>query len=343
MQGGANRPRIPDHLPNGTRHMADQPVIRSDFYVYALYREDGVTPFYIGKGCGRRIVVHERSAHRFTSHKDRIIQNMLASGIEQIPKKKLFDGLTDKEAGRIEVALIAKLGRCPNGPLANLTDGGDGVSNLCPKAKAKQSAANVRNWADPKVREKRLAGMLARIPVHRRKPKKPALPPEEKAALRKLKRFEGAKRAWANPDVRARRSQASSRVQSTPGAREKRSAIAAENWQKPEVRAKLISARKAFLATKQVTEEERQTAKDRLNSPESLEKRRVTNLFEDVKFRRYATLRKTLAKPEVRAKRSAASKAMWAAKRLEKVQKLVPSENEQASHEPQPSPHPPPP
>lgn len=35
--------------------MADSTVVRSDVYVYVLYREDGTTPFYVGLGIGSRL------------------------------------------------------------------------------------------------------------------------------------------------------------------------------------------------------------------------------------------------------------------------------------------------
>lgn len=241
--------------------MTETPVQHRDYYVYALFREDGATPFYIGKGRGNRIDIHERQAHRFTSHKDRIIQNMRAAGVRDIPKAKLIEGLTDPEAKDIEVTLIYLLGRWPHGPLANLTNGGDGVSDLSPESKAKQTAANVRSWADPIVRKKRSDGMKAawtdekradhgvkmieiKTPEVRAKMsagrKAAATRPEVMATVKRAASDPAArhaksiamKRNWQDPKIRAMRSAASKKHQSRPEYRELRSRIAKEIWRK---------------------------------------------------------------------------------------------------------------
>jgi hypothetical protein len=82
------------------------------FYVYAYFRTDG-TPYYIGKGTGKRI--DERHSIALPP-KDR--------------RKILIDGLTDPEAIEYEIALIYCIGRkdLGTGCLRNMTDGGDGIS-----------------------------------------------------------------------------------------------------------------------------------------------------------------------------------------------------------------------
>ena len=83
------------------------------FYTYAYLREDG-TPYYIGKGHGNRI--------HHTNH-----------GINLPPRERrliLKDNLTEEEAFRHEIYLIAVLGRKDEGTgmLRNRTAGGDGAS-----------------------------------------------------------------------------------------------------------------------------------------------------------------------------------------------------------------------
>jgi hypothetical protein len=113
---------------------------RSDFYVYVLFRENGV-PFYVGKGQKSRWLDHEAGARRGErGHRFSIIRKMQARGAE-VPKVKLHEGLTEIVAHEYEVALITAIGRHPRGPLVNLTNGGEGVSDPAPEVRAKLAAA----------------------------------------------------------------------------------------------------------------------------------------------------------------------------------------------------------
>ena len=100
-----------------------------NYYTYAYLREDR-TPYYIGKGKGNRAYVSNRRANKPPT-KDRILI--------------LKENLTEKEAFRHEVYMIAVFGRKDNGTgiLRNLTDGGEGTSGgiHSPETKQKMSAA----------------------------------------------------------------------------------------------------------------------------------------------------------------------------------------------------------
>ena len=125
------------------------------FYVYVLYRQDVVTPFYIGKGTGKRMYDHERPTNQSNAHKTRIIKKMLAAGLKEIPKAKLFENLTSKEAGQIERRLIVHIGRWPNGPLVNLTDGGEGMINPSQETRRKLSIAALGKKLRPLTTEQK--------------------------------------------------------------------------------------------------------------------------------------------------------------------------------------------
>jgi hypothetical protein len=84
------------------------------YYTYAYLREDK-TPYYIGKGQGKRIYSKQKYI-KPPKDKSRIIY--------------LKQNLTETEAFRHEIYMIAVLGRkdLGTGILRNLTDGGEGVS-----------------------------------------------------------------------------------------------------------------------------------------------------------------------------------------------------------------------
>lgn len=112
----------------------------NDFYVYIWKRPCGA-PFYVGKGSGKRETVEHRRNPIFRN----IVAKIRARGEEPVVER-IFDGITEREAFAHEIALVAKYGRKNNhtGILANLTDGGDGVSGWVASAetRARMSAAN---------------------------------------------------------------------------------------------------------------------------------------------------------------------------------------------------------
>jgi hypothetical protein len=86
-----------------------------EYYTYAYLREDG-TPYYIGKGSGKRIYKRTKTDIKPPRDKSRIIF--------------LKQNLTEEEAFKHEKYMIAVFGRkdLGTGILYNRTDGGDGSS-----------------------------------------------------------------------------------------------------------------------------------------------------------------------------------------------------------------------
>jgi hypothetical protein len=101
-----------------------------NYYTYAYLREDG-TPYYIGKGKAGRINNKLHTIHLPPEEGRRIF---------------LKQNLTDEEARKHEVYMIAVLGRkdLGTGILRNMTDGGEGCAGrvLSDETKRKLSGAH---------------------------------------------------------------------------------------------------------------------------------------------------------------------------------------------------------
>jgi hypothetical protein len=85
------------------------------YYVYVYLREDG-TPYYVGKGKGKRAWDKNHTVNLPTNPNN---------------IKIIKENLSSTDSLKMEVVLIKKYGRKDNntGILRNLTDGGDGVVN----------------------------------------------------------------------------------------------------------------------------------------------------------------------------------------------------------------------
>jgi hypothetical protein len=92
------------------------------FYVYVFFRPWNGIPCYVGKGSGRRAT---RPSRRLNPHLERIIEKAAGASL---PVVIVRAGITEAEAFETEIALIKAIGRGHRGPLANLTDGGEGTS-----------------------------------------------------------------------------------------------------------------------------------------------------------------------------------------------------------------------
>ena len=117
----------------------------NNFYLYFLRRPDKIDPmdeskdqpFYVGKGCNGRMGDHRKQASGLFGkpgrkpYKIQIIHKLWKSGLD-FQEEIILDSLSEQDALDLEVAAIEQYGRKDNGTgiLANVTDGGDGVSGL---------------------------------------------------------------------------------------------------------------------------------------------------------------------------------------------------------------------
>lgn len=111
--------------------IAQKRIMRTEpiFYVYFFYRGESTVPFYIGKGCKKRIDGHEYCARKHATCKHltcRIIRKEWREG-RNITKVKIADGITEQAAFSLE-KLFIDLGAVYKWPLVNKTFGGEGVS-----------------------------------------------------------------------------------------------------------------------------------------------------------------------------------------------------------------------
>jgi hypothetical protein len=116
------------------------------FYVYAFLRRDR-TPYYIGKGSGKRAWMRRHKGVKRPRENDRILL--------------VWTGLSEEEAFAHEKRYIAAFGRkdLDTGILHNRTDGGEGTSGFYPSEEVKRKQSEVRLgtkwWRNPTTGEER--------------------------------------------------------------------------------------------------------------------------------------------------------------------------------------------
>ncbi len=119
-------------------------------------------PFYIGKGCGSRLTTHLKETinnPELKTRKHQKIRSILKTGI--IIPKKIVLNLNSEEAFELEVYFIESIGRIENnGPLVNLTSGGDGLINPSQETRDKIGHASKGRIISESTREKLKANWI---------------------------------------------------------------------------------------------------------------------------------------------------------------------------------------
>ena len=128
-----------------------------EYYVYVYWRSDlsRETPFYVGKGKGRRS--HKRDSRNPDFLE--IVDSLAAAGTPA--RVEVSDFMTEREALDLEIELIDFYGRADrtSGPLVNRTAGGDGIKfvSVSPEMRAKASVQLKAVRSRPGFNEKRIA------------------------------------------------------------------------------------------------------------------------------------------------------------------------------------------
>lgn len=130
------------------------------FYAYVLRDPRCTTPFYVGKGTGRRAHLHlEGGGH--SSLVARKVNKLRREGVE--PSVEIIEALDEDHAFFLESCLIEVLGRrnLKTGPLLNLTNGGEGMSGYVQSAetRAKRASKLIGRYCSEETRKKMSASL----------------------------------------------------------------------------------------------------------------------------------------------------------------------------------------
>lgn len=294
--------------------MAADIVRPSDYYVYMLYREDGVTPFYVGLGRKNRWLQHEQKAKPGGTHKDNIIWGMKSRQIV-VPKTKVAENLSKAQAVSLEIALIAAFGRVPSGPLVNRTRGGDGVIDI-PRDSLLSMAQKARERFSSESARKAHSEAIRKAWG-------------DKNSVKRLRQSELTTRHFADESMRLACSEKSRKAWSDPEFREKNLAARwTEELRKrhsdrckgkplsPQTKEKLRAARLAHIALPGTREKYSLAIKNGFIALGTAEKLRASANArwesDDERALQSDRMKQVLADPDVKEKMRTSSKKRWA-------------------------------
>jgi hypothetical protein len=269
---------------------------KKTYYVYALARPNERV-FYVGKGRGRRVFIHEwKARHGYRDHKSNIIRKIWRQGGE-VQRYILFTTDNEQEAYDYEREMIALYGR---DHLANQTDGGASAFTLSEEARARMAEAAKARFSRPEERIKQASRMRGR----------------KQAPATLAKRGAKLRAHWADPEARARHLAAMRAGAARLEVRAQRSATMKLRYTDPAERAKLRAQSEAARADPAIQAKMRDAIKKAYENPELRakigEKSKAFGNTPEERARRRARGKKRYENPEERAKSSTRFKAMWA-------------------------------
>ena len=124
------------------------------FYSYCGLNNERFTfeyePFWVGKGKNDRMVYHIGEANRNFKNGNQLflnkIRKIISKTLEVPIVEKYIDNLTELDAFDLETLMIMTIGRSDKeeGPLCNLTDGGEGSSGCSVSDETRKKLSNLR-------------------------------------------------------------------------------------------------------------------------------------------------------------------------------------------------------